>query len=86
MGRQVSEPELVELVQKFELPTPSDIVKWARSVQPRGLSEAERSQYISQAATPGGVTEAILRGIELGERLPVSLERGIKRSRDLAVA
>ena len=86
LGRPVNDLELIETAQKFELPTSLNIVEWARSVQPRGLSVAERFRYVSEATTPGGVTEAILYGIEIGERLPVALERGINRSRELAMA
>lgn len=86
LGHDVNEAELIETAQKFELPDASDLIKWARAVQPRGLAEVERLRHISEATTPGGVTEAILRGIELGERLPVALERGIRRSRELSVA
>jgi hypothetical protein len=53
---------------------------------PNGVSQWIACANSSEATTPGGVTEAILRGIELGERLPVALERGIKRSRELAAA
>lgn len=86
LGHEVDEHELVELAQKYDLPNSPDVVKWAFAVQPRGLTEVERSRYISEAATPGGVTEAILRGIERGERISVALERGIQRSRELALA
>lgn len=86
LGHEVNKYELVEIAQKYELPNSSDVVKWAQAVRPHGLSEVERSRYISEATTPGGVTEAILRGIELGERISVALERGIHRSRELAGA
>ncbi|TMI01476.1 MAG: hypothetical protein E6H43_08765 [Betaproteobacteria bacterium] len=86
LGHDVNEAELIETAQKFELADASVLVKWARAVQPRGLPEAERLRYISEATTPGGVTEAILRGIDIGERLPVALEGGIRRSRELSVA
>jgi pyrroline-5-carboxylate reductase len=86
LGREVNESELVETAQKFELPSSSDVIRWARAVQPRSLSEAERSLYISEARTPGGVTEAMLRAIELGESISVALERGVHRSRELAAA
>lgn len=86
LGRKVDESELVETAQKFELPDPSAVVKWARLVRPRNLTEAERSRYISQATTRGGVTEAILRAIERGERISVALECGIRRSQELAAA
>jgi pyrroline-5-carboxylate reductase len=86
LGHEIGEPELIELMQKFELPNPSEIIGWVRSVQPSGLSEAERSRYIHQATTPGGITEAILHGIDIGERLSVALERGIRRSQELSTS
>lgn len=85
LGRGVDESELIEMAQRVGFPDASRVLKWARDVQPRDQSEEARSRYVAQGTTPGGVTEAILQGIDLGERLSVALERGIRQSRDLAV-
>ena len=60
------------------------LVRWAHSVPPKGLSNDEQKRYLTQATTPGGVTDAILAAIRTGMRLPAALERGIERSRELA--
>jgi hypothetical protein len=59
-------------------------VRWARAAQPRSLSPEERAAQIQQAATPGGVSEAIFARIGKGDSLAMALEAGIQRSRALA--
>ena len=84
MGYGVDEAELLDTAARFDLPEYSQVLQWARTVQPRNLSTEERSHYIAQAATPGGVTEAILGEMQAGQRLAVALVCGIHRSRELA--
>jgi len=48
------------------------------------FSIEERSQYLTQAVTLGGVTDAIVRAINNGMSLSRALEQGIARSRELA--
>jgi pyrroline-5-carboxylate reductase len=84
LGHDFDESKYVETAQKYALPDPSGMVKWARAVQLRNLSVKQREHYLNQAATPGGVTEAVLRGIEQGEPITTALERGVQRSRELA--
>jgi len=85
LGHEVDETELLDTAARFELPEYSQVLEWARRVQPRNLSNEERDSYIAQATTPGGVTEAILGAMKAGQRLSVALVRGIHRSRELAV-
>jgi pyrroline-5-carboxylate reductase len=84
LGREFDESEYVETALKHGLPDPSGMVKWARTVQLRDLSAEDRNHYLNQAATPGGVTEAVLRGIERGESFTRALELGVERSNELA--
>ena len=84
LGKEVDPTELSMMVSKFELPDESHLIGWARNAQPRNLSPEALSQYISHSATPGGVTEAILKAIDAGEPLALALERGIRRSQELA--
>lgn len=83
LGHQVDLAALLAMAAKYQLPDYSQVVAWARAVQPGGLSSEELTVYIGKAATPGGVTEAILREIMAGECLTVALEHGVERSRQL---
>lgn len=84
LGRGVEDTELSELAAKFALPNYAAVLAWADSVKPHGLSAEERTNYVRQAATPGGVTEAILQGINAGQRLSCALGCGIARSIELS--
>lgn len=83
LGRSVDEGQLLETAARFNLPDYPQVLSWARTVQPQDRSPEERDRYIAQAATPGGVTEAILEEIKRGKHLSVALERGVQRSREL---
>jgi pyrroline-5-carboxylate reductase len=85
LGRRIDEKELLDTAAKFGLPGYSQILEWARAVQPRNLSTEECNRFIAHATTPGGVTEAILKGITEGQPLSAALELGIHRSLELAV-
>jgi pyrroline-5-carboxylate reductase len=84
LGHDLNESELQRAMLKFGLGDWERIVAWAQSVRPRGLSESRRSQYLNEAATPGGVTEAILEAINMGRPFIEAIECGIQRSRELA--
>lgn len=84
LGYKADEHELLDTAAGFGIPQYSQILDWARRVQPGELSAEERERYITQATTPGGVTEAILEGIRTDRRLSAALVRGIHRSRELA--
>jgi pyrroline-5-carboxylate reductase len=86
LGHDINESDLLIAVSKFGLGDWEKVVAWAKSVRPRGLSASNRSRYIHEAATPGGVTEAILKAMDLGWSFTASLECGIQRSRELAAA
>ena len=45
-----------------------------------GMTTEELADYLTRAATRGGITEAILDGIKTGKNLEASLEDGITRS------
>ena len=83
LGRTVEERDILDVAERFELPDPVGILKWARDVQPRGLPGSALGSYLDQAATAGGVTEAIQQAIRDGESLIDALWSGIHRSRQL---
>ncbi|HEY3379674.1 MAG TPA: NAD(P)-binding domain-containing protein [Armatimonadota bacterium] len=85
LGNRVDDNELLDTAAQYGLPDFSEMLAWARAIQPRQLSVEEQHRYVLQAATPGGVTEAILREIDKGQRLSLALERGVQRSHELAV-
>ena len=85
LGKQVEENELLDSAAQYGLTDFSALLAWARTVQPQHASAEEGKRYVLQAATPGGVTEAILREIDNGQNLSLALERGIMRSRELSV-
>lgn len=84
LGHAVDEAELLETAIRYDLPGYAQVLEWARAVRPQSLSADERERYVSQATTPGGVTEAIVKEMEAGRPLSVALVRGIDRSRELA--
>lgn len=85
LGYQVDEHELLATAAQYALPDFPALLAWARSVQPQSLSADERTRLVQQAATPGGVTEAILRAMDRGERLSQALACGVLRSRELGL-
>jgi pyrroline-5-carboxylate reductase len=84
MGKPIDRDALLALGRRYGFADYPQIVDWALAVCPKGLSHAELAIYAAHAATPGGVTEAVLNGLRDGEDLPSALERGIRRCEELA--
>jgi len=84
LGKSIDEDGLMDTAALFGLPSYRRIIDWADAVRPRNLSASERDRYLAQAATPGGVTEAIVKAIAQGLPLPDALVRGVERSVALA--
>jgi len=83
-GGDVDDERILDCAGRFGLEGYGRILEWARRAVPVFESEAAGRAYFSRAATPGGVTEAILRVIESGGDLVEALERGVRRSRELS--
>lgn len=83
MGRAVDEAELCDAANRFNLTGFNELLQWARAAQPRNLSPSDLARYLVQAATPGGVTEAILSAIRSGQSLSAALAQGVARCRSL---
>jgi len=83
LGCPTESEELLTAAARHGLPDYAQVLAWARSVQAHSGDAVGLREYIRQAATPGGVTEAILREIESGRPLSVALESGVERSKAL---
>ena len=82
-GRDLPTDPLLGLHE--ELPGFPGLIGWARSVTPQDLSAQERQSYIARMATPGGVTEAMVRSLEApGADFSTAFAAAIARSRELA--
>jgi len=86
IGFNINDEELLETAENCGLSNYPLILQWAHCVRPRRLSSEEIDRYLAQAATPGGVTDAILSAMEAGMSLTGAFQRGIERSRELAAA
>lgn len=84
LGKATGNEELLALGTRHGLADYASVMEWARQVRPRGLSDEARRTYLRQAATPGGITEAIFNAIHAGASLPEALEKGIERGLALA--
>jgi pyrroline-5-carboxylate reductase len=84
LGRSVGDGELLECALGRALPDFDRILRWAYSAEPRFATDAERERYIQKAATPGGVTEAMLSRIADGGSIMESMEAGVSRSQMLS--
>ncbi len=62
----------------------ADIVEWALDVCPKGVTRKALETYLTHAATPGGITEAVLNGLAAGDDIATALERGVRRCEELA--
>lgn len=85
LGRATNDAELLEMAASHGMPDYAPILNWAKDARRTELTDTEKQRYFAQAATPGGVTEAILNAMKEGRSLSESLEKGMTRSRELAV-
>jgi pyrroline-5-carboxylate reductase len=84
LGHKTDRNEILELGSSVGLLDFQPILEWAQEIQPRNQDKEQLSLYLAQAATPGGVTEAIISEIQRNMSLIDGLQMGIKRSRELA--
>jgi pyrroline-5-carboxylate reductase len=82
-GRAVDDGELFKCARKHGLDNYQRILEWAHRAEPRFETVAARDAYLRKAATPGGVTEAMIGQIREGASIGETLEMGIRRSREL---
>jgi len=68
----------------LDLPDFPRILAWALRAEPRFTTRAEQESYLGKAATPGGVTEAMIDRIRAGGSLAEALTAGVLRSRELS--
>ena len=82
-GRAVDDGELFKCARKHGLDNYERILEWAHRAEPRFETAAARDAYLRKAATPGGVTEAMIGKVRTGASISETLEEGIRRSREL---
>lgn len=84
LGREIDDEEVMDRGRRSGLPYYEGLFRWARSVQPRGMSGPEMKEFLTRSATRGGVTEAMLSAITSGRSLSAALDSGLARSRAIA--
>ena len=82
-GKCVDEEELIDCAQRHGLGNFEKILEWTHSAEPHFETQIEQEAYMKKAATPGGVTEAMLHRIKAGGSLTQAIEGGIIRSEEL---
>ena len=83
-GKAVDEEELIDCAQRHGLGNFEKILEWTHGAEPQFETKTEREAYMKKAATPGGVTEAMIDRIKAGGSLTQALESGIHRSEVLS--
>jgi pyrroline-5-carboxylate reductase len=83
-GNAVDEHEVARCAESHDLPDFPRILAWALRAEPRFTTRAEQESYLEKAATPGGVTEAMIDRIRAGGSLAEALTAGVLRSRELS--
>lgn len=86
VGRCVEDGELLAIAAGWDCSAFPQMLPWVRESHRRHLPRQERERYVTEAATPGGVTEAILSKLRSGAPLAAALEHGVRRSRDLGTS
>ena len=62
----------------------SMIYEWAENVVPVFETGEERRDYLRKVATKGGITETILKSLETGASLALSMHNGVARSFEIS--
>jgi pyrroline-5-carboxylate reductase len=83
-GGSVTEADCARWAAHHGVPGFDSILPWALRAEPRFATRAEQEAYLRRAATPGGVTEAMVERIRAGDGLPEAFEAGVLRSRELS--
>jgi pyrroline-5-carboxylate reductase len=83
-GGSIDEAELARCAARHGVAAFERILTWALSAEPRFARGADQEQYLRRAATPGGVTEAMIDRIRAGDGISQALDAGVQRSRKLA--
>jgi pyrroline-5-carboxylate reductase len=82
-GRAVDNEELFDCARRHGLGNYEMILEWARRAEPRFETANAQDAYLRKAATPGGVTEAMIIEIRAGGSIRDTLEKGILHSKEL---
>lgn len=84
LGKTGEQAEAIGRIAE-EYPLLTELYAWACSAAPQRLTSEERTAYIHKMVTRGGVTEAILGALESGAPLDAALQKGIARTKEMAL-
>ena len=85
-GKPIDRAALFALGRRYDIAGYPAIVDWAIEICPKHVGRAALDTYLTHAATPGGITEAVLNGLGDGDTIATALERGVARCEELARA
>jgi pyrroline-5-carboxylate reductase len=82
LKRLVKEEEIKELEELVPIPL-KELLDWVEKVTPKNLSDEERKDYLTKAATKGGINEAIITALKEGKSVKAALLKGLERNQEL---
>ena len=82
LERLITTEEVISLEKMIPIPI-KELLDWAIKVTPKGLNEEERKDYLTKAATKGGINEAIIIALKEGKSVKDALLRGLERNQEL---
>jgi pyrroline-5-carboxylate reductase len=83
-GEMEADADLAAEIIENEYPGFEEIYTWAKGVLPEFDSDEERDGYVKKMSTKGGITEAIVDGLNSGSTFLAALRMGIARSREIS--
>jgi pyrroline-5-carboxylate reductase len=83
-GEKEADADLAAKIIEKEYPGFEEIYVWAKGVLPEFDSDEERDKYVKKMSTKGGITEAIVDGLNSENTFLAALRMGIARSRNIA--
>lgn len=81
----INEKKLVQEANKLHLSDFETLYSRLKTEVPKGLDKEESNEFIRKMATKGGITECIINNINNGDALIQALEKGIMRSKEIAL-
>jgi pyrroline-5-carboxylate reductase len=82
LGRLITEDEIKDLKEVIPVSI-NELLDWAAKATPKDLDEQGRKDYLTKAATKGGINEAIIIALKEGKSVKSALLRGLERNQEL---